>query len=67
MIIGHSPEDAAKGLPGPPPELLFSAEDLTKAVPRNWASAIVTNYSRQQVSNQQAPIEVTDVVLVATR
>ena len=67
VIIGHSPEDAAKGLPGPPPELLFSAEDLTKAVPRNWASTIVTNYSRQKVTSQQAPIMVTDVVLVATR
>lgn len=67
VIIGHSPADAAKGLPGPPPELLFSEADLRKAVPRNWASAVITHHSRHKESNQQAPAVVTDIVLVATR
>ena len=66
LIVGHDPDDAELGIPRPPEDMCFRADELEALVPRDWSSVSTEVITRTQ-RVKGVEVEVGDVVLVATR
>lgn len=67
VIVGHSLKDAKVGVRRPPEELLFSGSDVRRFIPASWKAVKVSEPRRSQTLTDGTTVDVTDVVVIATR
>jgi len=67
LIVGHSPQDLSTGVQRPLRDLMFSAEELRKAVPSSWKKVQVSETIRTHSGTGDPSLTLRDIVLFATR